>query len=98
MKKIYLVLLLVATGTMLSSCKKDYLESGQFFKDRMTTEKVFQSKVFSEEWLTHIFEELRGENAEVASKSFTPFNFADDMYYGDRDRDYDPSKNELSYN
>src|SRR5690606_25646687 len=33
-----------------------------------------------------------------ASKGLTPHNFSDDMYYGDRDRDYDPSKNELSYN
>src|SRR5690606_28703873 len=99
MKKIYVVLLLmVATGTIISSCKRDYLESGQYFKDRMTTEKVFQSKVYSEEWLSHVYQELRGENTEVSSKGYTPFNFADDMYYGDRDKDYDPSKNELSYN
>ncbi|MCI0922477.1 RagB/SusD family nutrient uptake outer membrane protein [Sphingobacterium rhinopitheci] len=99
MKKIYIVLLLVlGTGIFISSCKKDYLESGQYFKDRLTTEKVFESKVYSEEWLAHVFDELKGENAEVASKGNTPFNFSDDMYYGDRDKDYDPSKNELSYN
>ena len=99
MKKIYLVLLLmISTGIITSSCKRDYLESGQYFKDRLTTEKVFQSKVYSEQWLAHVFEELKGENAEVASKGNTPFTFADDMYYGDRDKDYDPSKNELSYN
>jgi len=99
MQKIYIVLLLVlGTGMVVSSCKRDYLESGQYFKDRLTTEKVFESKVYAEEWLAHVFEELKGENAEVASKGITPFNFADDMYYGDRDKDYDPSKNELSYN
>jgi len=99
MKKIktcYIALLAVAG--LSASCTKDYLKSDQYFKDRLTLEKVFQSKVYSEEWLAHVFEELKGENADVASKGNTPHSFADDMYYGDRDRDYDPSKNELSYN
>lgn len=83
---------------MLSGCKRDYLESDQYFKDRLTIDKVFNSKAYSEQWLAHVFEELLGENADVASKGLTPHCFADDMYYGDRDKDYDPSKNEISYN
>ncbi|RAV30550.1 RagB/SusD family nutrient uptake outer membrane protein [Sinomicrobium soli] len=97
-KILYTVLLLVCGTGLFSSCTKDYLDSSQYFKDRLTEEKVFQSKVYSEEWLANVFEELRGINADVASKGVTPHNFADDMYYGDRDSDYDPSKNELSYN
>jgi hypothetical protein len=97
-KNKYIVLLLALTACLISSCVKDYLKSDQYFKDRLTVEKVFQSKVYSEEWLAHIFEELKGQNADVASKGHTPHSFADDMYYGDRDKDYDPSKNELSYN
>lgn len=97
-KKIYFMLLFVLCTSFISSCKKNYLESDQYFKDRMTIEKVFKSKVYTEEWLAHVFQELKGENADVASKGLTPHNFADDMYYGDRDKDYDPSKNELSYN
>lgn len=97
-KKIYIVCLLVLGTSFISSCVKDYLNSDQYFKDRLTTEKVFKSKVYSEQWLAHVFEELKGENADVASKGITPFSFADDMYYGDRDKDFDPSKNELSYN
>ncbi|WP_257668396.1 RagB/SusD family nutrient uptake outer membrane protein [Parapedobacter tibetensis] len=97
-KKIYFVLLLVLGTGILSSCKKNYLESDQYFKDRLTIEKVFKSKVYTEQWLAHVYEEFKGINADVASKGLTPHNFADDMYYGDRDRDYDPSKNELSYN
>lgn len=97
-KKIYIVLLLALMTGIISSCTKDYLRSDQYFKDRLTLEKTFQSKVYSEEWLAHIFEELKGQNADVASKGHTPHSFADDMYYGDRDKDYDPSKNELSYN
>lgn len=94
----YSILLMVLSIVLMFSCKRDYLESDQFFKDRLTLEKVFSSKVYSEQWLAHVFEELLGENADVASKGLTPHCFADDMYYGDRDRDYDPSKNELSYN
>ncbi|QDH79888.1 RagB/SusD family nutrient uptake outer membrane protein [Echinicola soli] len=97
-KIIYTVLLLVCGTGLISSCNDDYLDSSQYFKDRLTEEKVFQSKVYSEEWLANVFEELRGINADVASKGITPHNFADGMYYGDRDSDYDPSKNELSYN
>lgn len=79
------------------SCS-DYLESDQYFKDRTTEESVFKNKSYSEMWLSHVFEEFMYMNADVASKGDTPHNFADDMYYGDRDSDYDPSKNELSYN
>jgi len=97
-KNIYIILLLVLGTSLISSCKKDYLESDQYFKDRLTIEKVFESKVYTEQWLANIFEEFKNINADVASKGNTPHAFADDMYYGDRDSDYDPSKNELSYN
>lgn len=92
------MLLLVLGTSIISSCNKDYLESDQYFKDRLTVEKVFSSKVYTEQWLAHVFAEFTGINADVASKGHTPHSFADDMYYGDRDSDYDPSKNELSYN
>lgn len=97
-KNIFIILLFVFATSFNSSCKKDYLKSDQYFKDRLTVEKVFSSKVYSEEWLAHVFEELKDINADVASKGHTPHSFADDMYYGDRDKDYDISKNELSYN
>jgi hypothetical protein len=69
-----------------------------YFKDRRTVESTFKNKTYTEMWLAHIFEEFKDMNADVASKGHTPHCFADDMYYGDRDREYDPSKNELSYN
>ena len=83
---------------VLSSCS-DYLESDQYFKDRMTEEKVFESKEYSEEWLAHTYSFLTNECADVASKGYTPHCFADDMYYGDRDGDYDSKDiSNLSYN
>ncbi|MDR1502670.1 MAG: RagB/SusD family nutrient uptake outer membrane protein, partial [Prevotella sp.] len=95
-KKIYILLLVLGIG-FFPSCS-DYLDSDQYFKDRLTTEIVFKSKVYSEQWLAHVFSEFTDINADVASKGHTPHCFADDMYYGDRDSDLDPSKNELSYN
>ena len=98
-KRIFNTVLLLVLGLIFTvSCSEDYLDSSRYFKDRLTEEKVFESKVYAEEWLANVFEELRGINADVASKGITPHNFADDMYYGDRDSEYDPSKNELSYN
>lgn len=98
-KKTLNLLLFIVLGTgFLSSCA-DYLESDQYFKDRMTLEKAFSSKQYSEEWLAHAYSDLRDENADVASKGYTPHCFADDMYYGDRDANYDISNaSALSYN
>lgn len=98
MKNIYILLLTVLGVGLFSSCS-DYLESDQYFKDRMTIERVFTNKQYTEQWLAHIYAEFVDQNADVASKGNTPHNFADDMYYGDRDVDYDPSKgSDLSYN
>ena len=97
-KILYTVMLLVCGSVLFTSCSDDYLDSSSYFKDRLTEEKVFEGKIYSERWLASVFDELKRVNADVASKGITPHNFADDMYYGDRDSDYDPSKNELSYN
>ena len=97
MKKIYLILLTIMVVGMIASCT-DYLESDQYFKDRMTLDKVFTSEEYTEQWLAHTFSFLTGFNAEVTSKGITPHNFADDMYYGDRDAAIDINLgNELSY-
>lgn len=97
-KTLYGVLLgALGLGT-LSSCA-DKLDSSKYFKDRLTIESVFQSKTHCEEWLAYAYSFLKGENFEVGTKGdFMPFDFADDMYYGDRDKSIDPTKNELSYN
>jgi hypothetical protein len=97
-KKIY-ILLLIALGTMMMFSCTDYLESDQYFKDRMTVEKVFSGKTYSEQWLAHTYSFLQGLNADVCSKTDSPHCFADDMYYGDRDAFYDPAWNTgaLSY-
>ena len=96
-RKIYIIILTVGTG-LLSSCS-DYLDSSQYFKDRMTEEKVFESKQYSEQWLAHTYSFLTNINADVCSKGYTPHCFSDDMYYGDRDGNYDINNaSDLSYN
>jgi hypothetical protein len=96
--KSYLYLLVAFVVLITSSCSS-YLESDQYFHDRMTIEKVFSSKQYSEEWLANAFSDLNDECADVASKGYTPHCYADDMYYGDRDVFYDISNaSALSYN
>lgn len=83
---------------LLMSCK-DYLKSDQFFKDRMTEEKVFTDIEYIEEWLAHTYSYLGGENADVANRGDTEHNFSDDMFYGGRDARYDINwANSMSYN
>lgn len=98
-KKIYILLMSVMGIGALASCS-DFLESDKYFKDRLTLDKVFENKVHTEEWLAYAYSFLRGENFEVTTKdpAYNSFCFADDMYYGDRDKDIDATKNELSYN
>ena len=83
----------------ITSCS-DYLNSEKYFKDRQTIESTFTNRDHVEEWLAYSFSFLKGENYEITTKGPTEnsFCFADDMYYGDRDKAIDPTKNELSYN
>ncbi len=98
MKKITSISIFIVVVTLFISCKK-YLDNDQYFKDRLTLEKSFNNELYIEQWLANSYSYLTGINADVASKGFTPFNFSDDMYYGDRDVDYDiTNANALSYN
>mgnify|MGYP000182267763 FL=1 len=93
MKRKYILLsVALGLGIGLSSCS-DYLNVDKFFNDRMSLEDVFKSEDYSERWLATSFSFLAGSNSEVASKGHTPFCFADDMYFGDRDDFYKRLKN-----
>lgn len=98
-KKISILLIGVLVIGTISSCS-DYLNSEKYFKDRLTIEKTFENKTHVEEWLAYAFSFVNGENREVTTKNpgNNSFCFADDMYYGDRDKAIDDTKNELSYN
>ncbi|WP_018629296.1 RagB/SusD family nutrient uptake outer membrane protein [Niabella aurantiaca] len=98
MKKITTISIFIAVVTLLISCKK-YLTTDQYFKDRMTLDKAFNNENYIEEWLANAYSSITGINADVASKGYEPFNFGDDMYYGDRDGAYDPQNaSSLNYN
>ncbi|MCF3107789.1 RagB/SusD family nutrient uptake outer membrane protein [Niabella sp. CC-SYL272] len=98
MKKITTISVFAAVVTLLISCKK-YLNTDQYFKDRMTLDKSFNNEKYIEEWLANSYSYITEINADVASKGYEPFNFGDDMYYGDRDGAYDPQNaNSLNYN
>ena len=93
-KKLYILLLTVLGAGAFSSCA-DQLDSDKYFRDRLTLETVFESKTHAEEWLANAYSYLKGENEEVTTKNpgTNPFCFADDMYYGDRDKAIDGTKN-----
>ena len=99
-KNIALITLALGIGILFSACN-DYLDSDKYFEDRTTIEKVFTSRIRSQQWLAYAYSFLKDENADVVGKEkeTNSFTFADDMYYGDRDVNYDSKEaDELSYN
>lgn len=91
---------LVGAGMLLSSCS-DYLDSEKYFEDRTTIDKIFTNKDRLEGWLAYAYSFLKWQGADVVSKAVQTSShcFADDMYYGDRDKKYDPNNaGEMSYN
>lgn len=94
MKKKSLILsTVIGLGFILSSCS-DFLDSEYLFENRISTEDVFKSKDYTERWLARTYVFLgSGHLADVSSKGNTPFCFADDMYFGDRDDRYKTWKN-----
>ncbi|SDK53206.1 Starch-binding associating with outer membrane [Pedobacter sp. ok626] len=93
MKKIAIILVFATLVLTISGCKK-YLDSDYLFDERMTTEDVFSNSDYANRWLARAYYFL-GTNVmqDVASKKVIPFNFADDMFYGDENDEYKRWKN-----
>ncbi|TCC93132.1 RagB/SusD family nutrient uptake outer membrane protein [Pedobacter hiemivivus] len=93
MKKIAIILIFAASVLVIGGCKK-YLDSDYLFDERMTTEDVFSNSDYANRWLARAYYFL-GTNVmqDVASKKVIPFNFADDMFYGDENDEYKRWKN-----
>ncbi len=82
-KNILFTLALGVGAWAFSSCS-DYLDVDRYFNDRMTEEKLFEDKKYTEQWLAGVYSHLIKWNEDVCSKGYTPHNFSDDMYFGDR--------------
>jgi hypothetical protein len=93
MKKIIMVLSFVGAILTVGGCKK-FLDSDYLFDERLTTEEVFTNPDYANRWLAQAYSFL-GSNymQDVSSKKSIPFNFADDMYYGDESDGYKRWKN-----
>lgn len=89
MKKVILILSFVAgLGVSLVGCS-DYLDSDYLFDERMSIEEVFSNKDYTNRWLARGYAFLGNDYLQdVSSKNSIPFNFADDMYYGDQSDAY----------
>lgn len=59
-KNITLITLALGIGTLFSACS-DYLDSDKYFEDRLTIEKVFSSRVRSQQWLAYAYSFLKDE-------------------------------------
>jgi hypothetical protein len=92
MKKIYIIL--TFGFILISGGCKDYLDSDFLFDERLTTEDAFTNPDYANRWLARAYTFL-GSNylQDVSSKKSIPFNFADDMYYGDENDEYKRWKN-----
>lgn len=88
MKKISIILILIASILTIGGCKK-YLDSDYLFDERMTVEDVFTNPDYANRWLAQAYSFL-GSNymQDVGSKKAVPFNFGDDMFYGDENDEY----------
>lgn len=83
MKKIITILSFVVGLIPLVGCS-DYLDSDYLFDERMSIEDVFSNRDYTNRWLARGYTYLsNGYLQDVCSKRSYPFNFADDMYYGD---------------
>lgn len=92
-KRTFIFSTIIGLGFMLSSCS-DFLDSEYLFENRMTIEQVFQSEDYTQQWLARAYTFLgSGHLADVSSKGYTPFCFADDMYFGDSNDRYKMWKN-----
>lgn len=84
MKKIIIKLFLIAgLGSFLTGCS-DYLDSDYLFDERMNIEDVFTNREYTDQWLARTYAFLGNSYLQdVCSKKSMPYNFADDMYFGD---------------
>ncbi|MFV0323229.1 MAG: RagB/SusD family nutrient uptake outer membrane protein [Bacteroides xylanisolvens] len=84
MKKVIIILSFVmGLGSVLVGCS-DYLDSDYIFNERTTIEDVFHSRDYTNQWLAEAYSYLGHDYLQqICSKKSVPFNFADDMYYGD---------------
>lgn len=88
MRILNIIVIAALTGS-LYSCKK-YMDMEHFFKDRMNIDTLFVRRDYAEQWLADTYTHLRGENLDVASKDYAPFNLiSDDMFFGDRGDELD---------
>lgn len=82
MKLLLKIFVAICAIMVLGACS-DFIKVEDKFKDRLTIEKLFQNRDYIDQWLSNTYSHLGGYNQDVASKEYTPTNFADDMYFSD---------------
>lgn len=89
MKKIIIILSLVTGLSLTFGGCSDYLDSDYLFDERLSIEDVFKNKDYTNEWLSRGYSFIgSGYLQDICSKKSIPYNFADDMYFGDESEGY----------
>lgn len=78
---------LLSLGLAFSSCT-DYLNVDQYFKDRLSLERTFKNKDYTDQWLANVYSKLTPYNETVCGKWNLPFNYSDDWFWGDHENSY----------
>ena len=87
-KRNILLSLITGLALTLGGCT-DYLDSDYLFDERMSIEDVFSNRDYTNKWLAHAYQFIGGDYLQdICSKKKNPFNFSDDMYYGDEGDGY----------
>lgn len=74
MKWLYNMVITFFAAGCLTACS-DYLEVDSNFKDRLTIEKVFTDKDYTDAWLSNTYSYLRGQNQDVGWKRERAYEF-----------------------
>lgn len=94
MKKAIIILSLVVGLVFTFSSCSDYLDSDYIFDERLSIEEVFTNRDYTHRWLARGYNFLSSDFLQdICSKNKVPFNFADDMYFGDTNDQYRKWKN-----
>jgi hypothetical protein len=79
-KKHILLSFIICLGISFQSCS-DHLDVERYFSDRQDLEHIFNSRDYTEQWLSNAYYQLLSFNLEVGHVRFTLTNYSDDMIF-----------------
>lgn len=72
----------IGMGLTTVSCS-DFLATEKYMEDEKTEERVFDTKTYTMEFLTFVYNRLQGDNVEIGHSNICPTNFCDDQTFNE---------------